>query len=160
MGWNVLDLPGARIETVDLAPVFQLGLKCCARNTTTGFAGEFVYAKGVASVVAGSWCLINHDSGEVTLLADGDVGPAGVAMGATIEDTYGWFQVKGKASAYLGANCADNAILYTTSTAGMADDTATSQSEIMGSRCAALVGGASANGEVELDYPVLTSVGG
>lgn len=159
MGWNTLDLPGARIATVDSSMVFPLGTKCAARDTSNGYYGEFVYMKGAASVAAGNWCLLNYDNGTVSLLADNDIGGVGVAMGAIIASTYGWFQIRGKAEAALAASCADNATLYTTSTAGVADDTATSMTEILGAKGAETISSAG-NAEVELNYPTVTTQGG
>ena len=152
MGWNVLDVLGARIADTDSAPVFPMGSKCTARNTTTGYVGEFVYMKGVASCVVGAWVLLDYDSGAVTLLIDTNVGGVGIAMAVTTASLYGWFQVRGKATGSLAASCADNAELYTTAVAGVVDDVVTGQFQIYGARCAETVTSA-ANGEVEIHYP-------
>jgi len=152
MGWNATDLLGAPIATVDSSPVFNLGQKCEARNTSTGYIGEFVYMKGVASTATGLWCLLNYDNGTVSLLADGDIGGVGVAMGAIVASKYGWFQVRGKGVGMLAASIADNAGLYI-SAAGVAIATASGKSEIQGARAAAASGSSAANTEVELHYP-------
>lgn len=154
MAWNSIDLPGASIATVDSAQVFPLGTICQARNTTSGYLGEFIYMQGVASCAAADWVLLNYDNGVVSLLADTNAGGVGVSMGATIASTFGWFQIKGKASAKLAASCADNAQLYTTATAGVVDDATAGQFQIYGARCAETVTSAAA-GEVELHYPTV-----
>ena len=155
MAWLVTDLLGVKIEETDSSPVYPLGTKCIARNTVSGFSGEFIYAKGAASTVAGSWVSINPDTYVTALLADGHIGAAGVAMAATTAALYGWYQVEGKASAYVAAAVADNAGLYTTATAGMAGATASGQSEIIGARAAEAADASSAgNIEVELAHPV------
>jgi hypothetical protein len=152
MGWNTIDLPGAKIETVDDARVFGLGETCKARNTTTGYLGEFVYMQGVASNVVGAWVLLNYTDNVVSLLVDTDVGGVAVAMSVCEASEFGWFQIRGQAEAWLAASCADNAELYTTSTAGVVDDATSGEFQIWGARCAETVT-SSAIGEVELHYP-------
>lgn len=153
MGWNTIDLLGPDITKVYTTLDFALGTKCMARNTTTGYVGEFIFAKGVASTVAANWVLINYDDHSTTRLVDNSVGPVGVAMAATVADTYGWYQVRGKASGTLAAGVADDAALFTTATAGTAGATAGGQSEIIGARAAAAAGAGGAT-DVEITYPV------
>jgi hypothetical protein len=154
MAWRTIDLPGAQIEVVDSAAVFNLGQTCKGRSTSTGYIGEFMYAQGASSVAAGSWVLLNHTDNVVSLLVDVDTGPVGVSMAAVIASTFGWFQTKGRAEANLAASCADNADLYTTATAGAVDDVVTGQYQIWGARCAETVTSA-AVGEVEISDPVV-----
>lgn len=153
MGWNTIDLPGARIATVDTVQQFNLGQTCKARNTTNGYIGEFVYMKGVTSCVVSAWVILNYDDGTVTLLVDTNVGGVAIAMSIVDAATkFGWFQIRGKAAGKLAASCADNAELYTTSTAGVVDDVVTGQFQVYGARCAETVTSA-AIGEVEIHYP-------
>jgi len=152
MSWNVIDLPGARIEEFDTTKVFNIGQTCKARNTANGYIGEFVYMQGVASCVVGAWACLNYDTGIVNLLIDTDVGGVGIAMSASVASTFGWFQIRGKAAGSLAASCADNAELYTTSVAGVVDDALTGQFQVFGARCAETVTGA-AVAEVEIHYP-------
>jgi hypothetical protein len=153
MAWNTVDLPGAQIATVDSAQVFPLGTKCTARNTSSGYVGEFVYMKGVASNSVGLFCQLDYDSGSVSLLADGAVGGVGVSMGSIVASTFGWFQVRGKGSGWLAASVADNAQLYINA-GGVGQATASGKSEIMGARAAAASGSSAALTEVELSYPL------
>jgi hypothetical protein len=152
MGWNTIDLPGAKIESFGTTAIFNLGQTCKARNSTTGYIGEFVYMQGVATCAVGDWVLLNYTDCVVSLLADTNIGGVGVAMSASIADTFGWFQIRGRAEASLAASCADNAQLYTTSTAGTVDDASSGEYQIYGARCAETVTSA-AVGEVELNYP-------
>ena len=152
MAWNSTTLPGAQIATVDSARVFPLGATCCARNTSTGYEGEFIYMQGVASNATGLFCQLNYDNGVVSLLADGAIGGVGVSMGAIVASTFGWFQIRGKASGFLAASVADNAGLYINA-AGIGQATASGKSEIIGARAAAASGSSAALTEVELHYP-------
>lgn len=152
MGWNATDLMGVTIANVDSSAAFPLGTKATARNTSTGYTGEFVYMKGIASNATGLWCLLNYDNGTVSLLADGDIGGVGISMGAIVASKYGWFQVRGKGTGMLAASIADNAGLYI-SASGVAIATASGKSEIQGARAAAASGSSAANTEVEIHYP-------
>ena len=152
MGWNTIDCPGARIATFDSAAKYPLGETCKARNTSPGHLGEFVYMQGVANCVVGAWVLLNYEDCVVSLLADTNAGGVGIAMSASIADTFGWFQIRGKAQGSLAASCADNAELYTTATAGVVDDATSGQFQLYGARCAETVTDA-AVGEVEIHYP-------
>lgn len=156
MAWLTNDLLGVTITQIDTAQVYPLGTRARARNNadSTGWMGEFIYMKGVASTAAASWVLLNYDDYSTSLLADTNVGPVGVAMAATVASTFGWFQTRGKASANLAASCADNAELYTTATAGTVDDVKTGQFQIYGARAASAVTSAAA-GDVEIDNPVV-----
>ena len=156
MAWNSTNLAGAKIATVDSSREFALGTCCSARNTTSGYSGDFMYMQGVASCAAADWVLLNYEDHVVSLLVDADVGGVGISMGAIIASTFGWFQIKGKAQGKLAASCADNAQLYTTATAGVVDDVVTGQFQIYSARCAETVTSA-ATGEVEIHFP---NVGG
>jgi hypothetical protein len=157
MGWNTIDLPGAQIATVDSSKTFDLGTTCKARNTSTGYVGEFVYMQGVASNATGLFCQLDYDNHVVSLLADNAVGGVGVSMGAVIASTFGWFQIRGKASGFLAASVADNAALFINA-AGIGQATASGKSEIIGARAAAASGSSAALTEVELHYPHCASL--
>lgn len=157
MVWNATNLMGATIAKVDTAAAFPLGTKVTARNTADGYMGEFIYMKGVASTAAGNWVSLNYDDGSTTRLIDGAIGPVGVAMGALIASTYGWYQVQGKAEALVDNSIADNTALYAlaASSVGMAGATGVGLSEILGARSAEATTSSAAIVEVEISYPVV-----
>lgn len=109
------------IENTETSALHPLGTKVSAADPTYG-EGEFVYLKGVASTVVGSWATINYDDGSTTLTVADAIGPVGVAMSANVANQYGWYQIRGKASAQAAASFADNGRVYLTSTAGVVDD--------------------------------------
>lgn len=84
--------------------------------------GEFIYLKGVASTVVGSWVTYNPDDWSTTLLVPDAVGPVAVAMSANVANQYGWYQIQGKAIGRAAAAFVDNADVYATATAGVVDD--------------------------------------
>ena len=94
-----------------------------ATGTSYG-SGEFIYLKGVANTVVGSWVTYNMDDGTTALLAANAIGPVGVAMSANAAaTTFGWYQISGKAVGKALAAYADNALVWATGTAGSVDDT-------------------------------------
>lgn len=130
-----------------------LGKRMKAKHNTYG-EGEFLYAKGVASTVLGSWVVFSPDDWSTTLAVANAVGLLGVAMSANVASQYGWYQVFGKCPLGLClASFADNGDVYLTSTAGSVDDADVAGDYVRGALGASardtLTGGA----EFELWYP-------
>lgn len=109
------------ISSVSDTQKHPLGTIIQAFDGTYGM-GEFIYLKGVANCVQGSWVTFSADDMTAVLLAANAIGGVGVAMAATVADKYGWFQISGKSVAKVAASFADNGALYATATAGTADD--------------------------------------
>jgi hypothetical protein len=86
-------------------------------------SGEFIYLKGVANTVVGSWVTYNADDGSTALLAANAIGPVAVAMSASVAGEFGWYQISGKAVGKVLAGYVDNALDWATGTAGSVDDT-------------------------------------
>lgn len=105
----------------DTTQKVELGLIVNAGDPTLG-AGEFIYLKGVASTVVGSWVTYNFDDFTTTLLAANAIGPVAIAMSACVASEYGWYQIEGKASGQAAASYADNGLVFSTATAGVVDD--------------------------------------
>jgi hypothetical protein len=141
---------GVDPDTVDSSKAFALGTQIETQNATYG-PRTFIYMKGVASTVAGSW--VSYDELFATaLLVDGATGGVAVAMAAVVASKYGWYQVAGYGIASLAASCADNAALFTTATGGVADDATAGQKLIHGAYSREAVTSA-ANGKVSLAWP-------
>jgi hypothetical protein len=92
------------------------------RASTAYGAGEFVYLKGVASTVLGSFVTYNADDNSTALLAANAIGPVATSMSINVASSYGWYQIGGKAVGKALASYADNGLVYATSTAGSIDD--------------------------------------
>ena len=92
------------------------------RASTAYGAGEFVYLKGVASTVLGSFVTYNADDNSTALLAANAIGPVACAMSINVASSFGWYQISGKAVGKAKASYADNGLVYATSTAGSIDD--------------------------------------
>lgn len=121
--------------------------------------GEWIYLKGVASTVEGSW--VTYDElGITTLLVTNAKGPIAVAGAATVASTWGWYQIFGKASAMVAANTADNAILGFETTAGHAGDGRAAGDEILGAQARGATAGAAALTTVQIFYPFVNDITG
>ena len=109
------------IGSVDDTAKVKVGTIVRAEDPTYG-AGEFIYLKGVASTVVGSWVTYNNDDFSTALLAANAIGPVAVAMGASVAGKWGWYQISGKAIGKALVGFVDNANVYATATAGSVDD--------------------------------------
>lgn len=116
-------------STTQLAP---LGTLITAQDPASG-EGEFIYLKGVASTAAGDLVIYDQRAGTTTRAVAGSRGPCAVAMGATVANTYGWYQVSGAAAVKSGAAVA-GASVYVTATAGTVDDTVVATDKVDGAR--------------------------
>lgn len=150
---NVSPIIGLQSVTeISTTQQFPLGTLAKFRHETYG-EGEFMYVLGVASAVTGSWVLISEDNYATSLLAANDIGRVGVLMGALVASTYGWAQVRGKAVG-KAATVADNGNVYSTATAGTADDAIVAGDRIKKAKWASADGTPSAGlAEVEIDNP-------
>ncbi|MBM3491277.1 MAG: hypothetical protein FJX68_12680 [Alphaproteobacteria bacterium] len=111
--------PIANVSTTQLHP---FGTIVRAVDDDYG-EGEFIYLKGVANTVVGSWATYNVDDWTTTLLAANAIGPVAIAMSATDATTdYGWYQISGKAVGLCLTGFADDGLVFATATAGAIDD--------------------------------------
>lgn len=116
--------------------------------------GEFIYLKGVASTVVGSWVLYNADDGSTSLLAANDIGSVAIALSANVASQYGWYQIKGKAIGKALAGYVDNANVYSTATAGSVDDAVVAGDRVKNAKGAsALDAPGTGLAEFEIDRP-------
>lgn len=139
------------IDQVDTSAAYAMGQKFQDKD-----GNEFVYLTGVASTLKGSW--VTYDElGITTLLVANAIGPVAVAM-AVIDSTskFGWYQVRGLASALLAANCADNATLGRETTDGYAGDGRAAGDQLIGAISRGATAGNAALATVQLLYPSAT----
>ena len=142
-------------------PAIPVGTIRKAIDTGTADDGvaEFVYLKGVASTAVGDF--VAYDEAGVTeRTVATSVGNVGVAMAATVADTWGWYQISGNAQATVITACADNAQLFATSTAGTADDAIVDTDVISGAVCRALRGSGTGITTVQLNRPFMSQTAG
>lgn len=130
-----------------------LGKIIQAVSATYG-SGEFIYLKGAASTVVGSWVLYSADDFSTSLLAANDIGPVAVAMSANVASQYGWYQISGKAVGKALTGFVDNANVYGTGTAGSVDDAVVAGDRVKNAKGASAVDTPSAGlAEFEISRP-------
>lgn len=143
------------IHLTDTVQNHPLGTRLKARDPIYG-EGEFIYLRGAASTVIGSWVTYNQDDNTTTLLAANDIGPTAVAMSANVAANWGWYQIYGKAIGRALAAYLDNALVFATATAGSIDDAVVIGDRVKNAKGASAVGTPSANlAEFEIQYPFM-----
>lgn len=148
------------IHETDTVRRQPLGQEVQAYDPVYGEA-TFVYARGVASTVVGSVVLINQDDYSTALTVADQIGKIGVAMSANVANSFGWYQITGKAVAKVAAGFVDNANVYLTATAGVVDDAVVAGDRIKNCKGASAIGTiVDSNGvsitlaaELEIDRP-------
>lgn len=151
---NQTVVPGA-INTTSTVAENPLGLIVQAADPVYG-VGEFIYLRGVANTVVGSWVTYNLDDGSTTLLAPNAIGPVAVAMSANVANQFGWYQISGKAVGLALAGFVDNANVYATATAGSVDDAVVAGDRVKLAVGASAVGTPSAGlAEFEISRPFM-----
>ena len=154
MAWVIVDprigiQPIAETSTT-ASTVVGLGDIVQARDPDYG-VGQFIYLKGVASTVVGSWVIYRMDDATTTLAVANDHGPVAVSMSANAASTsYGWYQIQGKASAKFLTAFVDNGVCYLTATAGSLDDTDVAGDFVSGALGASAVNETTLLADVEL----------
>lgn len=161
MAYNPVDseLGLQPITEVSTTQRHALGREIQAVDPDRG-TGTFVYAKGVASTAVGTWSTINKDDYSTTRLVANAIGPVGVAMAALVASTYGWFQVKGKASALALTGFADDGRAYITATAGSVDDTVVDGDLVHNALGASAVDETTLLADFEIDRPYTDDIAG
>lgn len=138
---------------VDSSAQHQVGTKAFDTD-----GNEYVYLKGVANTVAGSW--VTYDEAGVTaLLAANAKGFVAVAMAAIVAAKYGWYLIRGTADAKMAANCGDNALIGREGADGVAGDGRAAGDEIIGAMSREATTDA-ALAAVQVSYPFVNDATG
>ncbi len=108
---------GGKTGTIDTVPVASVMQRAFDPD-----GNEYIYLKGCASTIVGSWVTYDED-GATTLLAANAVGSVAVATAInTSTSYYSWYQIFGEVEACLITGTADNGLLGFETTAGYAGD--------------------------------------
>lgn len=123
------DRVGTNLYQVDTVQQFPLGTLSEGQDATVGF-GKFIYLKGVASTAEGS--IVTYDEAFATaLLAANAHAPVAVSLAATVADSYGWYQLQGKAAAKAVAGVVAG-LCYACATAGSGANAAVAGDRVKG----------------------------
>jgi hypothetical protein len=138
-----------------IAPGPWLGDIIRAEDPVYG-VGEFIFLKGVASTLLGSWVVYNPDDWSTVLLTSGasQIGAVAVAMAANVASQYGWYQIQGKAIGLALASYADNGLVYATATPGQVDDAVIAGARVKNALGASTIVGAGL-AEFEINRPFM-----
>lgn len=132
--WKVIDTIGVEdLTTFGTTALWPLGKRVKAKDmgsTDYGF-GEFIYAQGIGSTVAGSVVTINDNWLTALVVADAH-GAVGLALSACVVSNFGWYQILGRGVASAEATIVDGTQAYVGATAGFIDDAATAGDQIIG----------------------------
>lgn len=121
-------IPAGSLTDVDTTKKYRLGTKMRDEK-----GNLYIYLEGVASTAAGDWVVYYDDDYTTARMTKAEVDklyPVAVAMAATVANKYGWYLIQGTGEARVLASCAEEVPLYTSATAGSADDDSTSQTKI------------------------------
>jgi hypothetical protein len=149
----------ARIGSQDIAEAsttqkHPLGERIRAFDPTFGW-GEFVYVKGVASLIVGSLATYSPFSGVTALPVARGKGTVGVAMALiNLTTLFGWLQIYGTGVVAVNGAVVSGATVYLTATAGKVDDAVVAGDIVYNATFASADGTPAANfAEINLHYP-------
>lgn len=114
---------------------------------------EYIYLKGVASTLVGSW--VTFDQAGTTTLAVAN-GKGRVAIAMAITDTtskFGWYQIYGSASGLALASFAAGGKVWLTATPGSVDDADVAVDIVVGAIGRSTIVGAGL-ATFELNFPI------
>lgn len=153
MAFSANKILGADLYSVDDAAKFQVGTVTTGIDPALG-EGEFIYLKGVASLVAGETVTFKTPATAVVRAVAAGRGTVAVALAATVANKFGWFQIRGVATVKVAALFADNAAVFLTATAGTVDDAVVAADKIDGARGASAIDTpATGFAYINLNYP-------
>jgi hypothetical protein len=138
----------------DYVKPVPFGTIIVAADDTYG-AGEFIFLKGVASTVDGSWVTYNTETFATTLIVPDAIGPVAIAMAATVADEAGWYMIQGNHTA-LSGDVADSGLVYIDTVAGTADDAVVAGDKIHNATWASADDTATGKARVRIARPFVT----
>ena len=148
------------IDETSITEKVPLGtrIKAVDRAATNYGVGEFIYQKGVASTVVGSFVTFDQDDNSTALLVANAIGPVATAMSICVANNYGWYQIFGQAVGKGLASLADNANIYGTATAGSVDDAIVAGDRVQNAKTTSALDTPSTGlVEVAIQYPIVNN---
>lgn len=140
---------GSLTAVYDDATKYNVGERVLDEN-----GNEYIFLKGVAFTVAGSWVIYDED-GVTTLLGINQIGPVGIAQAAIVANKYGFYMLFGSTTLAQAAGAiADNGNLYATATAGAVDDAIVAGDRVKNAIARSAAGGAGAF-EAQVWFPFM-----
>lgn len=124
MSYVIDSIIAVSLEGVDTTPIQAPGTRLKAND------GVYQYVEATADIAQYAMVKITDNvsaaEGTTTLLPSTEPAKVGIAQVAIPEDSFGWvFVGPGTATCKVASSCAADVKLYTTATAGVVDDAAT-----------------------------------
>jgi len=138
------------LSQVDTTANFAVGTQTMDKD-----GNVYVYMKGVASTIVGSWVTYDEDY-VTTLLVANAIGPVAVSMGINIANTWGWYQIFGKAEACVITTCAADVCVGFETTAGYVGDGKAAGDMIYGAVSRESSGAGTGVYTCQITYPFVT----
>lgn len=130
------------IGSVSSVQNYPLGTRVKAIDPVLGEA-EFIYAKGVASTADKDLVQINGDYTTVRAVGGTIKGLVGIAQGALVANTFGWYAIFGSVLCTIAGDVTGDVPAYATATAGVLADDIVAGSQVVGTQ---LMNGLNAGG--------------
>lgn len=128
-----------QIDDVSSTPKVPLGTIISATDDAGGGEGRFIYLLGVSSTVAGDACAYTATTFATGRAVTASRGHIAIAMAPIVANTYGWYQICGRAAVNAVAAAA-NGLCYLTAAAGKIDNAVVATQCIDGMRTASAMG--------------------
>ena len=109
-----------------------------------GAPARYVYLKGVASTIVGSWVTYDEAGLSTNLATDSNAGPVAVATVASVAGEWGWYAIVGHhvCGAISGGGAAADGKVFATATDFLADDAELDDMQVIGATFRTVEGGA------------------
>lgn len=144
----ITSLLGVDLDSASSTEVFCRGTRVNAvDDTTNNYSADYIYVSADAAITQYDVVKIDDDfdcTPLTTAISGSEPTRVGAAQIAFSDTELGWVAVKGSFSLSALANCAADVKLYTTTTAGYLDDTATDC--VQGVKLDTAIGGSNATG--------------
>jgi hypothetical protein len=144
------------LTQIDTAQAYEFGSRVQDKN-----CNEYIYLKGIASTVVGSW--VTYDElGVTTLLAANAKGPVAIAMAITdVATEFGWYQIAGTAEGRIITGTSVDTTVGRETTDGIVGDGRAAGDEINNCMCRdANATGATIVATVQIMYPFVNDFTG
>lgn len=116
---SLVSIPPVVGGTTDIHTTQQNAL---GQRAFDALGNEYIYLKGVASLVANDWVVYDESSYATTRTVANAKGPAAIAQAAVVAGQFGWFGIKGSFTGNV-ATGASGAKVWVTATPGRVDNT-------------------------------------
>lgn len=124
----VAPMAGINLDATSTDKEFALGTEVCGTDSSGNYSAIYMYVRADAAITQYDAVKIDDDyecTPITTAISGAEPTAVGIAQVAFADAEYGWVVVKGSGTVNVLSSAAADVKLYTTTTAGSLDDTAT-----------------------------------